>query len=128
MVKLAVVDLPLVWPVATRPNWPGARLGTLKLRLKPPDVSAVGEPIELPLKETFTVSPGWKPEPLMTTEPPAAACAGDSESPAAGVAGAAGVVAAEPGVVLVALVVVVPLVVGVPLGVSVAAWPKALPA
>ena len=38
----------------------------------------------MPLNETLTISPGWKPVPLTVTDVPAAACDGDVEMLAAG--------------------------------------------
>ena len=49
-------------------------LGTTKVTLAPPLVSAVAEPTTAPLKVSWTASPGWNPVPVTVSEAPGAAC------------------------------------------------------
>jgi hypothetical protein len=59
---------------------PGSSLGTVKVELKLPVVSATGESTTVLLKLTWTVSPGRKPPPVTVTEVPGGPCSTESES------------------------------------------------
>src|SRR5690242_8475454 len=72
-VNVALAWRLLVSPIAVTPNEPASSCGIVNGSAKLPDVSAVVEPIFGPLKLTSTVSPGWKPEPLMVMAAPGSA-------------------------------------------------------
>src|SRR5439155_17738442 len=78
IVSVALTSVVLVWPVAVTPYWPGVRLGTLKVTVALPRVSAVPVPTTGPLKLSWTVSPGRIPVTLTVRDVPGAACGGSN--------------------------------------------------